>query len=66
MGLAAVILGCSSTDERFGGARKMLDYGFANYAIYTPEINTDALTPVPVLHGMQQEVMPVADRPSRK
>lgn len=31
----AVILGCETTDERFGGARAMLDYGFANYTLYT-------------------------------
>ncbi len=63
MGLCAVILGCATTDERFGGARKMLDYGFANYAIYTPEIDTSALIPVPVLRGMEETVAPVLDAP---
>jgi len=56
--LCAVILGCASTDERFGGARTMLDYGFANYAVYTPSAPADKLTPVPVLHGTEPTVQP--------
>ena len=61
LGLAAVILGCETTDERFGGARKMLDYGFANYSIYTPEADTSQISPVPVIHGMAEAAVPVAD-----
>lgn len=52
----AVILGCETTDERFGGARAMLDHGFANYALYTPTPEEAALTPVPVLGGTAGEV----------
>ncbi len=63
MGLAAVILGCKTTDERFGGARKMLDYGFANYAIYTPKIEVVALTPVKVLRGVDVKVESVMNQP---
>ncbi len=61
MGLCAVILGCSTTDERFGGARKMLDYGFANYAVYTPAVDEAALTPVKVLRGAEETVAPEMD-----
>lgn len=61
LGLCAVILGCKTTDERFGGARKMLDYGFANYAQYTPATEETVLARVPVLHGAAAEVTPVAD-----
>ncbi len=61
LGLCAVILGCETTDERFGGARKMLDYGFANYAQYTPATEETVLARVPVLHGVEVEVTPVAD-----
>ena len=56
--LCAVILGCESTDERFGGARTMLDFGFANYAVYTPSVPAEKLTPVPVLHGVEPTVQP--------
>ena len=58
MDLVAVILGCTTTDERFGGARKMLDYGFANYAIYTPTVDKTLLKPIKVLRGVEREVMP--------
>lgn len=61
MGLCAVILGCSKTDERFGGARKMLDYGFANYSVYTPTVDTSSLTPVKVLRGVDSNVQPQMD-----
>lgn len=61
MGLVSVILGCKTTDERFSGARKMLDYGFANYTVYTPEVDKSALTPVKVIRGVQSKVMPVMD-----
>ncbi len=61
LGLCAVILGCETTDERFGGARKMLDWGFANFTRYTPATEDIVLTKVPVLHGVQAAVMPAAD-----
>ncbi len=52
----AVILGCDTTDERFGGARAMLDYGFANFSLYTPAPDQAALTPIPVRHGLTDTV----------
>ena len=61
MGLVAVILGCSSTDERFGGTRKMLDYGFANYAVYTPVVDETQLKPIKVMRGVERQVQPVMD-----
>ncbi len=51
LGFVAVILGCSTTDERFSGARKLLDHGFANYSLYTPGVDPADLTPVSVLRG---------------
>ena len=56
MGLVSVILGCTTTDERFGGARKLLDYGFAQYGLYTPQIDASALQPIPVLRGVETQV----------
>ncbi len=61
--LAAVILGCSTTADRFDGARKMLDYGFANYGVYTPAIDEAELTPVKVLRGTAPTVEVTADPP---
>ena len=34
MQLVAVVLGAPSTQERFGGATKLLDFGFANYSVF--------------------------------
>ena len=59
--LCAVILGCETTDERFGGARTMLDFGFANFAVYTPSVPAEKLTPVPVLHGLEPTVQPTVE-----
>lgn len=39
----------------------MLDYGFANYTIYTPKIDKNALTPVKVLRGVEEMVIPKMD-----
>lgn len=61
MGLVAVILGCSTTDERFGGARKLLDYGFAQYSLYTPQVDPSVLCPVPVLRGVETQVEVTAE-----
>lgn len=56
LALVAVILGCDTTDERFGGARKMLDHGFAQYASYTPYLDPELLRPLPVLRGVVSTV----------
>lgn len=64
MGLVAVILGCSTTDERFGGARKMLDYGFASYGIHTPQIDQNQLQPVKVLRGVEPQVDITVETPA--
>ena len=58
MKLIAVVMNAGNTDERYDSARKMLDYGFANYtvmAVYPDEV----LTPIPVILGRQTEVQPV-------
>lgn len=56
LGFVAVVLGCATTDERFGGARKLLDHGFANYSLYTPQVDPATLTPIPVLRGTAETV----------
>ena len=56
MQLIAVNLGSSTTDDRFFSARKLLDYGFANYEVTTPEISLEQLPSVKVSHGTKREV----------
>lgn len=48
----AVVLDCASSADRFSDAKALLDYGFANYALVTPEAETAA---VPVRLGMAPE-----------
>jgi len=62
LSLCAVVLGAGSSNDRFQGARSMLDYGFANYAVYTPPAETLKCDPVTVEHGtgMTVEVVPPA------
>ncbi|MCH5198857.1 MAG: D-alanyl-D-alanine carboxypeptidase, partial [Oscillospiraceae bacterium] len=56
LGLIAVVLGASNSNDRFNGARNLLDYGFANYEIYSPEVDLSELGEVKVLHGEERQV----------
>jgi D-alanyl-D-alanine carboxypeptidase (penicillin-binding protein 5/6) len=60
----AVVLGCTTTDDRWNGARTLLDYGFAHYVTYTPSTEGLALTPIPVLRGQAPQVEVAADAPA--
>ena len=53
MELIAVVMGSSTSQERFAACKSMLDYGFANYALVTPQVN--ALS-VPVKLGKADAV----------
>ena len=44
--LIAVVMGSASSAERFGACKSMLDYGFANIALVTPELTEDHFVPV--------------------
>ena len=46
MELIAVVLGAESSKARFGACRALLDYGFANYALVTPEKPQEQSVPV--------------------
>ncbi len=54
--LCAVVLGAPSSNDRFNGARHLLDYGFASYAMYTPPAEALLCEPIAVLHGTKGEV----------
>ncbi|MBQ3230819.1 MAG: D-alanyl-D-alanine carboxypeptidase [Clostridia bacterium] len=51
MHLIAVVLGASTSEKRFASAKGMLDYGFANYSVLTPE--APLLEPLAVTRGKQ-------------
>ena len=44
--LIAVVMGAETSQERFDACRGMLDYGFANYALYTAQPPENATVPV--------------------
>lgn len=53
--LVAVVLGSPSSNDRFSGARKLLDYGFANYSYKEVGIETP-LEPVKVKKGTLEQI----------
>ena len=59
MELISVTLGSPNTDERFAAGRKLLDYGFANFAVASPKPPEEELHEIPVLHGTKDSVSPV-------
>ena len=44
--LVAVVMGCESSKERFAACKSLLDYGFANFAIVSPELEQTLSVPV--------------------
>ena len=58
MELIAVVMHCKSSVDRFESAKALLNYGFSNYALVTPEPE-DGIPPVPVVLGTQEFVTPV-------
>lgn len=62
MELVAVILGADSSSDRFAGARALLDWGFANFEIYTPENDLSLLTEVRVNHGLTRRFLPACEK----
>ncbi len=60
LSLVAVVLGSATGKERFTDAAAVLDYGFANYSMYTPKAPDDAVTKIKVVNGMQGEIKTTA------
>lgn len=56
--LIAVVMGSSTSDERFGGAKAMLNWGFANYSTVTPKIDPTLITDVRVIGGVDDVIHP--------
>lgn len=60
MELIAVVLHCDSSVDRFESAKALLNYGFSNYALVTPQAQ-DEVPPVPVFLGTQAFITPVLE-----
>ena len=54
MQLIAVVLGSSTSNSRFAAAKSMLDYGFANYAVVSPQ--KPEIQPVEIKRGVCETV----------
>ena len=54
----AVVLNCSSSNERFQAAKALLNYGFANYTLAEPD-PAAVIPEVPVVLGLEKAIQPV-------
>ena len=59
MHLIAVVLGASTSAKRFSAVKGLLDYGFANYSVITPELPN--LEPINVTRGVEDYADITAD-----
>ena len=51
MELIAVVMGSKNSNDRFASAQNLLDWGFANFELYTPCVEDDKLTSINVILG---------------
>ena len=59
--LIAVVMGSATSAERFAGCKGMLDYGFANFALYEPAVQEGASVPVTLGKAGSVEAVPRED-----
>ena len=55
MTFIATVMGAKTKDDRTNAVKTLLDYGFANYTAYTPDL-TEATKPILVELGKKQNV----------
>ena len=46
LSLVAVVMGAKTSQDRFNACKQLLDYGFANYALISPQMPENATVPV--------------------
>ena len=56
-------MGSATSAERFAAAKGMLDYGFANFALYTPVVQEGAAVAVTLGNAPSVNAMPAEDVP---
>ena len=56
--LIAVVLGADTSPNRFAACKSLLDYGFANYALYSPAMQEGASIPVTLGQSESVAVIP--------
>ncbi len=55
--LIAVVMGCETSADRFAACKSMLDYGFANFSLVSPQIN--GALEIPVKLGAVEKIAAV-------
>ncbi len=61
MELVAVVMSGETSNDRFNGAKKLLDYGFANYTFFEVEADLGETTKINVKKGVNKNVEISAD-----
>ena len=61
LSFVAVVLGASTSEERFSLAASLLDEGFANYKLEKLNIDSEMLAPVKVKNGVIKSITPTLD-----
>lgn len=56
MEIIAVVMNCPSSKDRFSDAKKLLDYGFANWKITTPKLERESIKEIDVLMGQKNKL----------
>ena len=56
MELVAVVMGGENSNERFTGAKKLLDYGFANWSFTVLTPNLKDISSISVTKGMKKQI----------
>ena len=61
LSLIAVVMGSDNSNDRFNGARAMLDWGFANFESFIPTLDEQEISDIPVIGGKQKYMTPQAE-----
>ena len=62
MELVAVVMAGETSNDRFNGAKKLLDYGFANYSFQTLSADLEDNLTVEIKNGVKKEVCVTSDQ----
>lgn len=61
--LVAVVMGSPTSDDRFGAAKALLNWGFANYETASPVPDSSLLADVTVIGGYKDSFTPTVESP---
>ena len=61
LGLIAVVMGAETSQERFSACKSMLDYGFANFALVSPQMPQESAVPVKLGVSSHVQAIPAGE-----